>query len=143
MINTILEIKLNKNKLLFIIFGFIFFPLVANANSNANNKIDWVQMFNILKSIEVNFVNKPPVNKWVKGFELTKKEKLFFECLGYEYFNNKPKKCLSNYNRNRNIENFSFDHWSPLTSIYDWSRSNHSFHPKSFIDWNKFNKYNQ
>ena len=66
MINIILVIKLNKHKLLFIIFGFIFFPLVANANSNANNKIDWVQMFNILKSIEVNFVNKPPVNKWLK-----------------------------------------------------------------------------
>ena len=69
---------MKKNKLLFIILGFIFYPLVTNANTI--NKIDWAQIFNIVDSIEVISVNEPLENNWVQGFKLTKEEKLFIEC---------------------------------------------------------------
>jgi hypothetical protein len=124
---------LKKNKLLFIILGFIFSPLVANAT----NKTDWVQLLNILDSIEVISVNEPLENNWVQGFKLTKEEILFIECEEYEYSYFKPEKCLSNYNRFRNNKNLSYNHWSPSISKNDWGRYSHSSHPKSFKGWNK------
>lgn len=129
---------MKKNKLLFIILGFIFYPLVTNAN--AINKIDWVQIFNIVDSIEVISVNEPLENNWVQGFKLTKEEKLFIECEDYKYSNNKPKKCWSNYSPYKNNTDLSYDHWLPSKSIYDWRRSNHTLHPKSLKYWNKYKK---
>ena len=81
---------MKKNKLFFIILGLILFPLVTNANTNTNNKIDWVQIFKL--------PNDPLENEWIQGFKLTKEEKLFFECQGYQYSYYTPKKCCSNYN---------------------------------------------
>jgi len=108
---------LKKNKLLYIILGFIFSPLVANAT----NKTDWVQGFKLTKE-EILFIEK---------------EKLFIECEEYEYSYFKPEKCLSNYNRFRNNKNLSYNHWSPSISKNDWGRYRHSSHPKSFKGWNK------
>jgi hypothetical protein len=128
-----MEIKLKKTKLIFTILGFILYPLVANAN--ATNKIDWVQLFNILDNIEVISVNEPLEN----NIEiLTKEEKLFIECEEYEYLYNKPKRCLSNYSPFRNNTNFSYNRWLPSISTYDLRRSNHSSHPKSFKGWKKY-----
>ena len=117
---------MKKTKILFKIFGFILFPLVANAT----DKIDWVQ-----------------------GFKLTKEEKLSIEekkviikCEEYEYSYKKPKRCWSNYSHFRNNTNLSYNYWSPSISIYEFRRSNHFSHlesstyPNSIKDWNKYKK---
>lgn len=146
-------IKLKKNKLLFIILVYIFFPLIANANTT--NKIDGVQSFSFLDNVEVIFVNKsvenkwvqvfelsnePLDNKWIEGFKVTKEEKLFIECEGYQYSYYKPEKCWSNYNRYRNNTNLSYDHWLPSTLKFDRKKPQHSYHLKSFKDWEKYKK---
>ena len=134
---------MKKNKLFFVILGFILSPLVTNANTN--NKIDWVQVFKLLNDpLENEWIqvfelsNEPLENEWIQGFKLKKEEKLFFECEGYQYSYYTPKKCWSNYNRYRNNTNLSYDHWLPSTSTFDRRRPHQFYHPKSFKDWDKY-----
>ena len=131
-----MEIKLKKNKLLFIVLGFIFYPLAANANTI--NKIDWIQISKTLYGIDITSANEPLENESVQVFKLTKEEKLFIECEEYQYSYYKPEKCWSNYNRYRNNTNLSYDHWLPSTSKFDRKKPHHSYYPKSFKDWDKY-----